>query len=668
MAFRTEVFFAGQLDPATMSEIAQFHSGWSNNHPWTVGVRLGGYLYVAGQNAITEAVTIAKIDLSNMNQVASCDSSAMYEPKSIITDGTYLYVSTGNSMIGETAKVVKVDPTTMTEIGLWDAGSEIFAGGLAWDGTHVYVAIADAAGDLAKLVQLDPATMTEVDRWTTSDWYGPGPLGYDGTYIYVGNFNGIVQIDPATMSDLVGWDSGFYECVGRTIVFDGSHIYCVVWKNDDSDAAVVQLDPATMTEVDRWSATPSRTPPFSDTFGLGWDGTYLYVAFMQNPSEVVQIDPATMDAVSTYTGSTNDDEYEYQFFDVCGDAASASVFFVGAFGVPDSGNYPSFIKVDPVSLSELGRFDDIINDYSVWTEADEDFVYFLVTSSAFLNQYRLSKFDPVTMTELGHVDFAAQVTGFCGDGTYLYVTCRDPLVPNAGALYKVRIADMVIVDSHTFSEEALGVTSDGTTYLYVFTRQSGTGSVYKMASATLAIVDQYDYAFPLFPNGIGYHSGYIYVRTNNSNIQIDKIDAGTMALAGQYNGGAAQVNVPGGASVKVCGDGTYIYAIRISGGIPSVIEKINAATMNYVSDYTDSADEMHALVLGDNIYVGTATLQRIDPSTMLPTGNMTPPASMYDLSWDGTYLYIAGTYFAPQPPPSGGGGSMWAKLVAAGLF
>ena len=465
--------------------------------------------------------------------------------------------------------------------------------------------------------------LDQVDVWIgeIADSY-IGTAVNDGTYVYVvtkADPNSVVKLDPSTMLETDRWIAplGIYL---YGVVSDNTYLYCYT-----SNTIIYKIDPTSMTQVGVWYGRLDR---YID--GVTVDGSYMYVATEGDygPEWVEKVNCSTMLIDSKFVSSVPG--YNY---------ANTIIYNDGRLYLA-LGEYPAvIINIDASDMTT----------YSTWTGAvneDDPFCLTFLDGYLYVGLYTsptvVIKIDNSTMTTsdswVGE-SYDNWCKGLTNDGVNLYVL---PSTSSFANITKIDPATMITSDTW---QNVFAVSVGGLSYfdgnLYAGTLTIGC-SVIQIDVATFSTMNSWD-------GSSGENSANdmirigtdLYVLTDNYPAHLIKVDSATMETTDIWVAGPTE-----GSGYGLSTDGTFFY-VALYNALPSVIVKIDIATMLEVDRYTTStASDFWDTYYEDGYIYGlmrdTPTVVKIDVSDMSYVSNVTTTGTYGGsiTGGDGTNVYI----------------------------
>jgi hypothetical protein len=151
--------------------------------------------------------------------------------------------------------------------------------GLAWDGEHFWM----TRGNSLRLYRLDPTGTIEAEFNLPPGVEWPADLTWDGAHLWMVEEEQAraYELDTATANAIRSFrlpDSSSSDANSWGLAWDGHYL----WHSDYTGTGhIYQLDTATGAVVAQF------TPPRSDIAGIAWDGTYLWGVNMTWPEPSV---------------------------------------------------------------------------------------------------------------------------------------------------------------------------------------------------------------------------------------------------------------------------------------------------------------------------------------------------------------------------------------------
>ena len=167
-----------------------------------------------------------------------------------------------------------------------------FCYGLAWDGEHFWI----TRGDSVRLYRLGPTGNVEAEFNLPPGVAWPADLTWDGAHLWMVEEEQAraYELDTATGNALRSFrlpDSSSANANSWGLAWDGHYL----WHSDYTGTGhIYQLDTVTGAVVTQF------TPPRSDILGIAWDGTYLWGVNMGWPG------PSTAYQMSVPSGTVLD--------------------------------------------------------------------------------------------------------------------------------------------------------------------------------------------------------------------------------------------------------------------------------------------------------------------------------------------------------------------------
>ena len=451
---------------------------------------------------VFDGIFIYKLDTATMTIISSYTGfpAGIASYVSMASDANFIYICF--SAPAPLGGIYKIDKVTMTLSSTWSPpdpnnysvrndclthlGGFLFAGGRF-----------AAAGGHHRMVKIDAATMVtdsfyQDSRPVVGDNGGIMSVVNDGAFIYCGDWGGTVpyaapiidKVNPATFLYADSWVGAVGSQSIYWLVCNGGFVYCQFRASSGDNEVIRKIDTPTMNWVADCSDPDYRMTPqvfagatfvgvaYDDAaqrlitvnpatmlytifftgnplaggaWALASDAGFLYVAGYEMPAIVTKIDPATM-AVVNWWGEHWDYEYEYCFGIT---TLSGFVYPIISQGWDGAAYVPRVVKVDPATMTQVDRWDDIVHGHGSYIIDDGVSLYAAITGNVVA---RVIKIDPTTMLEITRWTGAAGEninwaywSAMAHNGTNLFVG----LNKNPGQVVKIDPATMATVSRWT---------------------------------------------------------------------------------------------------------------------------------------------------------------------------------------------------------------------------
>jgi len=625
----------------------------------------GTYLYgMCPEGGANDMGTVFKIQISDNSYTKILDfagtTNGRYPRGSLISDGTYLYGTTGQGGSNDMGTVFKIQISNNAYTKIWDfdgatnGGSP--EGSLISDGNYLYGMTnwggENGMGTVFKIQISDNSYTKILDFAGTTNGSRPrGSLISDGTYLYGMTYQGgsndlgtvfKIQISNSAYTkilDFAGATNG--KNPSGSLISDGTYLYGMTFYGGANDMGAVfkiQISDNSYTKILDFAGTANGRSPSGSLIS---DGTYLYGMTSSGGANSLgtvfkmQISNNAYTKILDFAGATNGKN-------PFGSLVSDGAYLYGMTYIGGANDYGTVFKIQ-ISNNAYTKILDLAGATSGKNPSgslisDDTYLYGMTSDGGSNNLGTVFKIQISDNSYTKILDFAGTTNGSrpCGslisDGTYLYGMTYQGGANDLGTVFKIQISDNSYTKILDFAGATNGrypygsLVSDGT-FLYGMAYQGGAnnlGTVFKIQISDNSYTKILDFAgatngrYPYgslvsdgtFLYGMAYQGGANNLGTVFK-IQIsDNAYTKILDFTGTANG-----SYPYGSLIS---DGKYLYGLTSNGGGYDMGTLFKIQISN--NAYTKLFD-----------FVGTAKGEN-------PKGS---------LIFDGTYLY--GTTYSGGP-------------------
>lgn len=333
-----EFYVLNASNPASITQSGSFEVNQDVNEIYVSG----NYAYIVTDHNSQEFMIL---NISNPANIAAEDTYNI--PSNTNAEGVYYdlgsaYIVTGNNGGSSDFFIFDVsNPTTISLTGSVNLGSN--NNDVVVSGNYAYVATNTDNQGLTIVDISNKAAPAELGSYDTSaDVNG---VAYDGTYVYLASENNANELE------VIGADSGFISLVGEvdldsdnTGVVVGTDYAYVSTEEGGQELTLVDItNPSSPSEHSTYDASSTANDLF-------YDGTYVYLATVDNSLEFQIVGPQLASTNKAYEGWFTSSEYD--------SAASNTVWNSISWTASGSGTLQFQLRTAPDSSGNPGTWTD----------------------------------------------------------------------------------------------------------------------------------------------------------------------------------------------------------------------------------------------------------------------------------------------------------------------
>lgn len=292
-------------------------------------------LYVYGNNKLVSAsrdMIGAQKFIRFNNKEDLTDQSIVALPYGVgqmIISGSVVYLIYANAVNDQHLRIGQIDLTTLALTLVIDetiVGFYPYQATACTDGTYLYIL---CAGSVAEIQRYRISDWTKTGNYTATGHYGRGhAMIYDGGFLYATSYqvssptggnpanNWILKLDVNTMLVVERNDvsfAGVQTSFSDDICKVGNYLYIPIEKNTINAGNVMVMNANDLTDYSYLTVPEVAAGGLS--FGIFYDGNFVYAIFNTTPGIITKINPLTNTIVETKTLPTGENAPNELAFD-----------------------------------------------------------------------------------------------------------------------------------------------------------------------------------------------------------------------------------------------------------------------------------------------------------------------------------------------------------------
>ena len=608
-----------------VSQAAYLQQSYASGLANLAGVAVyGNYAYIIGTDSVG-AFGIQTFDISNASAAtqASYNTFSGGTPIKIVTDGSYLYVTTNANEL----KIFSIAaPTTPSSVGTLTYAGLSTSQRTKIVGNYFYVTLGNSLVIFDVTTRTAPAFSGIVTHATTLlDAFG---LEVSGNYAYVATYQtsiiSVIDISNKAAPSIVGSVSLGPNQYTYDLVLAGNYIYAPDAGGSNNPISLVDVTVKT---------SPVDLGGLSSPLGVGTAikvGNYVYGSGSFGAFHTIDAtNPAspTLALTSTLGFGSN------LKFSAQGNRLVALIN--GGFSIVDLSITTSIVGSPEVAVKTSGSSTSAVYSYVSGTTA--------VTLDTSMNYYFFDVSNPAAMTAIASSRLPISTNSYspCGTGTGTYlIVCGI----NQGSLYFVNFStptasSVVKTVGSLYPMYAIVTDSTGN---YVFSASTqGLQVVDKTSIPSAALVGTVLKTMS-YPTSVYVSGNYAYVTDSSGNaLHIFDITTKTApTFVATYTG-----SINGVTGVTITASGNYAYAV--GSGYVTVIDVTTKSSPTYVTQVTTGlSNSQRVSISGSYLYAGGSNFTSYDiaaPAAPVYRSTVALPAIAQGISISGTNAFVGTT-------------------------